>query len=123
MSKYVYPAIFHNNADDGSYTVIFPDLSGCITEGKNIDDALFMAQDALALWLECSTVPFPASSDPAAINTEAGEFISLISADIKDTRAVRRTVSLPKWLDEQATVAGLSLSRVLQDAIKDRLHL
>lgn len=123
MSKYVYPAIFHRNTNGDSYTVIFPDLSGCITEGKSIDDALFMAQDALALWLECTTAPFPASSDPATINTADTEFISLISADIKDTRAVRRTVSLPKWLDEQATVAGLSLSRVLQDAIKDRLHL
>lgn len=123
MPKYVYPAVFHHNADDNSYTVIFNDLPGCITEGKTLNDALFMAEDALALWLECATAPLPTSSNPATIPLNSGEFVSLVSADIKDTRAVRRTVSLPKWLDDQAATAGLSLSRVLQDAIKDRLHI
>ena len=51
MAKYIYPAVFHPN-EDGSYTVIFPDLPGCITEGKDLDDALHMAQDALATWVE-----------------------------------------------------------------------
>lgn len=123
MTKYVYPAVFHHNADDGSYTVVFNDLPGCITEGKTLDDALFMAEDALALWLECAPAPLPPSSNPANIPLDFGEFVSLVSADIKDNRAVRRTVSLPKWLDDQAANAGLSLSRVLQDAIKDRLHI
>lgn len=123
MAKYIYPAVFHKNIEDGSYTVIFSDLQGCITEGKSLTEALFMAEDALALWLECTPAPLPTPSDPTAITTANNEFVSLVSADIKDTRAVRRTVSLPKWLDDQATTAGLSLSRVLQDAIKDRLHI
>ena len=40
MAKYVYPAIFHPNQDDGSFTVTVPSLPGCITEGKNLADAI-----------------------------------------------------------------------------------
>ena len=51
------------------------------------------------------------------------EFVTLIRADIRDKRAVKRTVSIPKWMDDQVTESGLSLSRVLQDALKKRLNL
>ena len=51
MAKYVYPAIFHPNQDDGSITVTVPDLPGCITEGKDLTDAIFMAGDAVSMWL------------------------------------------------------------------------
>ena len=33
--EYVYPAVFHAN-EDGTYTIIFPDLPGCISEGKSL---------------------------------------------------------------------------------------
>ena len=51
MSEYVYPAIFHKNNDE-SYTVLFPDLPGCITEGKSLGEAMRMAQSALTQWVE-----------------------------------------------------------------------
>ena len=50
MSKYVYPAIF-TSEPDGGYSVYFPDLEGCYTCGDTLADALFMAEDALALIL------------------------------------------------------------------------
>lgn len=124
MPHYVYPAIFHLNEDE-SYTVIFPDLEGCITEGKNLEEAMGMAQDALAQWLEYlkdKKEIIPAASDIKNLQVEAAEFSTLIRADIRDTRAVKRTVSIPKWLDEQVAEAGLSLSRVLQDALKQKLR-
>lgn len=124
MAEYVYPAIFHPNQDDGSFTITFPDLPGCITEGKNIGNALYMAQDALRVWLQFTSdekEPIPAPRDAAQVETAPGEFINLVRAEIKDTKAVRRTVSIPKWMDEQVTAAGISLSRVLQDALKERL--
>lgn len=123
MTEYVYPAIFHANTD-GSYTVSYPDLPGCITEGKTLGNAMYMAQSALTQWVEYLTdqkEPIPSASQPQAIATEKEEFVNLIRADVKDTRAVRRTVSIPKWMDDQVSAAGLSLSRVLQDALKDRL--
>ena len=86
MSKYIYPAVFHANAD-GTFTISFPDLPGCISEGKSLENALYMAQDALKQWLEVSIeqeVPF---SEPSSINSVVrgeDEFVSLICADVKD---------------------------------------
>lgn len=124
MAKYIYPAVFHPN-DDGSYTVTFPDLPGCITEGKDLDNALHMAQDALSGWMEYATesgTPVAPASRPQDLALGQGEFTSLTSVELKDSRAVRRTVSIPKWMDDKVTDAGLSLSRVLQDALKERLN-
>lgn len=122
MLEYVYPAVFHPN-DDSSYTVIFPDLEGCITEGKSLGEAMRMAQSAVSQWVEYSknkNLDIPAPSAMGTIETEAGEFVNLIRADVKDGRAVKRTVSIPKWMDERVSEAGLSLSRVLQDALRQR---
>ena len=124
MTEYVYPAIFHSN-NDGSFTVTYPDLPGCITEGKNMANAMHMAQSALSQWIEYLTdnkMEIPAATAMASIETASDEFTNLICAVVKDQRAIRRTVSIPKWMDDMASDAGLSLSRILQDALTERLH-
>lgn len=123
MAEYVYPAVFHPN-EDGTFTITYPDLPGCISEGKSLGNALYMAQAALTQWIEYLTdknEPIPEAGQPQALAIEDGEFVNLVRANAKDGRAVRRTVSLPKWMDDQVTTAGLSLSKVLQDALADRL--
>lgn len=125
MAEYVYPAIFHSN-DDGSYTITFPDLAGCISEGKSLGNAMYMAQAALTQWIEYLTdkkQDIPDASNLKDVNPDADEFVSLIRADVKDGRAVKRTVSIPKWMDDQVSESGLSLSRVLQDALKEKLNV
>jgi predicted RNase H-like HicB family nuclease len=100
MAKFVYPAVFHPN-DDGSITISFPDLPGCISEGKSLENALYMAQDALTQYLQVSSeagLDFSPASDMSAVSCGAGEFVSLVRAETKDGRAVRRTVSIPKWI-------------------------
>lgn len=124
MASYIYPAVFHPN-EDGSYTITYPDLPGCITEGKDLANALHMAQDALNAWIsyavETGVDMAPPSASPA-ISLAEGEFTSLVRVDLMDERAVRRTVSIPKWMDDRVQEAGLSLSRILQDALKTRLN-
>ena len=125
MAEYVYPAIFHPN-DDGSYTITYPDLPGCISEGKSLGNAIYMAQAALTQWIEYLTDKkqfIPSASDLKTIDLSREEFVSLIRADVKDGRAVKRTVSIPKWMDDKVTETGLSLSRVLQAALKERLKV
>lgn len=125
MAEYVYPAIFHPN-DDGSYTITYPDLPGCISEGKSLGNAIYMAQAALTQWIEYLSDKkqfIPSASDLKTIDLSREEFVSLIRADVKDGRAVKRTVSIPKWMDDKVTETGLSLSRVLQDALKERLNV
>ncbi len=123
IEEYVYPAIFHSNGD-GTFTITYPDLPGCISEGKSLGNAMYMAQSALTQWIEYlldKQQDIPSSSNVKNIETTAEEFTSLIRADVKDSRAVRRTVSIPKWMDDKVIESGLSLSRVLQDALKERL--
>lgn len=123
LQEYVYPAVFHTN-DDGTYTIIFPDLPGCISEGKSLGNAMKMAEAALAQWIEYlkdNKEEIPASSNLQSVELNDKEFVNFIRADIKDNRAVKRTISLPRWMDEQAAEAGLSLSKILQEALSKRL--
>ncbi len=124
MAEYVYPALFHSNAD-GSFTITYPDLPGCISEGKSLGNAMYMAQSALTQWIEYlkdEKQPLPSASGFESIETAQGEFVNLIRADVKDSRAVKRTVSIPKWMDDKVIEYGFSLSRVLQDALKEKLY-
>ena len=121
--EYVYPAIFHKNKD-GSYTVVYPDLPGCISEGKTLGNALSMAQSALKQWIAYLVDKEQELPSPSAVETielTAGELVNLVCAEIADTRAVKRTVSIPKWMDDKAIQSGLSLSKVLQEALTEKL--
>lgn len=125
MAEYVYPAVFHPNSD-GTFTITYPDLPGCVSEGKSLENALYMAQDALTQWISTAAENGISFSPASTIGTVArgdDEFVSLIRAVVKDEHAVRRTVSIPKWMDDKVSESGLSLSRVLQDALKERLNV
>ena len=121
--EFVYPAVFHAN-DDGSYTVVYPDLPGCISEGKSLENAIYMAQSALTQWIEYiidKKQELPKASHMQSVTIEENEFVNLIRVEVRDGRAIKRTVSIPKWMDDGAIKSGLSLSRVLQEALSERL--
>ena len=123
--EYVYPAIFEKNSDN-SYTITFPDLPGCISEGKSLSNAIDMAQKALTQWIGYlldENEEIPNSSNLKIIVPAENQFANLVRAEIRNNRAVRRTVSIPGWLDLKAADAGISLSKVLQEALKDRLGI
>lgn len=128
--KYVYPAIF--TPEDTGYSVRFPDIDGCYTCGDDLQDALDMAEDALALMLfhyEQERRDIPKASDLKDMQVLGDEFASLISCDTIDyqkrnnNRAVKKTLSIPEWLNEVATERGVNFSQVLQDALKNQLGL
>lgn len=121
--EYIFPAIFEQNSD-GSYTITFPDLPGCISEGKSLSNAMDMAQSALTQWIEYlleEKENIPDSSDIKNLKPLKNQFVNLVRAGIRNNRAIRRTVSIPGWLDVKAAEAGISLSKVLQDALKEKL--
>ncbi len=124
MKEYVFPAIFHKN-EDGSFTIIYPDLPGCISEGKDLGNAMYMAESALSQWIEYLSdkkKDIPQASDLDKVSVGENEFVNLIRANIKDGKAVRRTVSIPKWMDDLVSEDGLSLSKILQDALRIRFE-
>lgn len=127
--KYAYPVIF-TPVEEGGYDVKVPDLPGCRTCGDSLADALCMAADAAALWLwdaEEKKEPIPPPTQPEQV--EAPAFINYIYADTGEYRrkygsyAVKKTLSIPAWLNDKAMQAGVNFSQVLQDALKEKLHV
>lgn len=123
----VYAAILTPIPDAGGYTVRVPDVSGCITSGSDVHDAIENIKDALAACLctlEDYNDPIPAASAPEAIEHDEGSIIALVDVDTlkyreeTDTRAVRKNVSMPAWLLNMADRRGVNCSQVLQDALK-----
>jgi hypothetical protein len=85
---------------------------------------MYMAQSALTQWigyLSDKKYEIPTASTIEAVKISKGEFVNLICAEVRDAKAVKRTVSIPKWMDDKVIQFGLSLSRVLQDALGERL--
>ena len=130
MSRYVYPAVFE--PEGKLFNVSFPDLPDCYTCGSDLTDAMFMAQDILADVLadkeECGeTIPEP--SDVSAVNVSAPNLSVLISADTDEwrrmhsTRSVKKTLTIPQWLDTAAQARNVNFSQVLQDALRVQLGL
>ena len=89
MKKLLYPACFYPCEEKrGPYTVIVPDLPGCISEGGSLEDALAMAADAAAGWImdemeEGKPVPAPGESKDIHIESTDG-FVRLVEVDIDD---------------------------------------
>ncbi|MCH3915510.1 MAG: type II toxin-antitoxin system HicB family antitoxin [Acidaminococcaceae bacterium] len=129
--RYNYPAIFEQDTK-GNYLVEFPDLEGCYTDGKNLTEALDNAKDVLnlVLWdMEERKNIIPAASMPNQIKISKDKFVTIISADtlayrkIHDKKAVKKTLSIPRWLDTIATQKNINFSNVLQNALIKQLHL
>ncbi|WP_295159314.1 type II toxin-antitoxin system HicB family antitoxin [Selenomonas sp. AE3005] len=131
MEKLFYPAVFHPE-EDGGFSVDFPDLLGCVTEGDTLAEAIEMAEDALGIYLytlkeDKEKAPDPSS--PADIKVEGRDFVSLIEYDevayLKrtDSHAVKKTLTIPAWMDVLAKEHNLNFSNVLQNAIRRELNL
>ena len=129
--KYIYPALFEP-AEDNGYDVVFPDIPRCYTCGDSLVEAVEMAEDVLAmtLWgLENDSEPIPEPTLSGAVKCEAPSFVTLIKADTAeygrrlDSRAVKKTLSIPAWLNHQAEAAHVNFSGILQDALKSHLKI
>lgn len=129
--KYVYPAIF-TPEEEGGYSVAFPDVQGCYTQGEDLAEAMFMAEDALALMLyelEDAGKPAPDATPLSEIRASGNEVVTLVKADTMEYRkmfnskAVKKTLTIPGWLNEQAEKANVNFSKLLQDALMSELHI
>lgn len=126
MQKLCYPAIFTPCEESEGYTVEFPDLPGCVTEGKDMVHAIEMAQDAANGWLlleleEGNQLPTP--SPISYITTTDTSFVNMVVLDVETyaeqygTKAVRRNITLPAWISTYVDKNNISCSKVLQEAL------
>lgn len=129
MSRYAYPAVF-TPEENGQFSVNFPDLDGCYTCGDDMKDALIMAEDVLAFTLydyEKEGKEIPEPSAPGDLTLEKNEFVNYVACDtleyrkMHNNKAVKKTLTIPEWLNESAMAMGLNFSQVLQYALMDKV--
>lgn len=124
--KMIYPAIFHS--EDGAYWVDFPDLPGCQSYGNSIADTIENAREALEVYAISfieNNKKLPPATDISKITIEDGTFASLIDIDLsayfKKAKAVKKTLTIPEWLNEVAMQKGINFSQTLQDALMAKI--
>lgn len=132
----MYPACFYKEKE-GGYSVIFPVL-GTATCGDTLDEAVNMAVDCLAGYLYNARLNkeiVPKAPDIGSIDVNAeyddyeSAFVNIIAVDVDEyakkhfEKTVSRTVTIPEWLSEMAEEKGISLSGILQNALKQELHV
>lgn len=134
--KRIYPVIF-TQTNDGILIEV-PDMD-IVTEAKDMTDAIDMARDAIGLkgiTLEDSGQDIPQASAISQIRPENGAFFgegesytSLVDIDYSayrkmvDNRVIKKSISLPSWLNKKAESAGINFSKTLQDALIELLDI
>ena len=130
VDRYFYPAVFTYEQGQ-EIAVSFPDLE-CATSGTNEDDALLSARELLGCvlnGLEEDGENTPAPTPLPLVKLEENERVVLVDVYMPSirmaqvNRSVSRTVTLPAWLNAAALEREVNFSQVLQDALKEQLHL
>lgn len=134
-----YPACFIKEGND--YSVIFPDLNNLATCGHTLDEALSMAVDCLAgylYWLQKDGEIVPTASPIEKINlTEIAEdaettpdkaFVNIVTVDVEEyakahfEKSVKKTLTIPAWMNDRAVSMGINFSQVLQEALLSKIQ-
>lgn len=134
-----YPACFFK--EEPGYSVIFPDLNYLSTCGDTIEDVFAMAVDCLAGYLfeakkDGDVIPFPSALQSVSLEDVAQElelnnyqnaFVNIVTVDVEEyakthfNKAVKKTLTIPQWLNDSATAAGLNFSQILQEALMQKI--
>ena len=130
MKKCVaYPVVLLNTGKDG-FAVRIPDFDQ-FTEGKDLADAIYMARDAIGMmgvYYEDKGMLIP-EPGTAPIELEKGEFVSYVDIDFNEYRMrhekrfVKKNCTIPYYLERAAEKQGINFSRVLSEALAERLGL
>ena len=139
--NYVYPAVFYE--EEGKISVIFPDLGNLATFGDNVADAMRMAQDACGLYLftalrDGETLPAPSALNEINLasilkhfemeSAVDSAFVNMVLVDITEyarqhsDKAVKKTLSIPMWLNTLCEEKSINFSKVLQDALLTKVQ-
>lgn len=125
--KLIYPALFKPFSDgSGGYVVEFPDLPGCVTEGRNLEEAIEMGIDAASGWIlgeleDGETLPKASAYE--SVQVHSGEMLNMLLLDLDayeekyGEKAVRKNLTIPAWLNTYAEKNQINFSKVLQDAL------
>lgn len=129
MAKLFYPAVFHE-AEEGGFWITFPDFPECFSQGENMEEAYEMAVDALGLCIsdmEKEKISLPVASKPGEVSMGRKETVVIVGFDMDayrrkhNSKAVKKTLTIPEWLNEEAMALGINFSQVLQEALLQKI--
>ena len=127
--KQAYPIIITKDTD--FYVVSIPDFE-IGTQGETLAEAMEMARDAIGMsgcYLQDEKRAIPLPSDIETVSKSESDIVTLVDVDFDEyrrkheMRTVRKNVSIPSWLNEEAESANINFSAVLQKALKSELHI
>ena len=129
MRRHFIPAIF--TKEDSGYAIHFPDLEGVFTEGETMEESYEMCHDAIGLylWENNGLKEMPNITPIEDIQLEKNEFLVAIEFDEQsylkknNSQSVKKTLTIPSWLNEVAIQHNINFSQVLQDSLKKQLNL
>ena len=130
MKEYFYPAIFHSDKESGGYWISFPDFPECMTQGETVEEAYKMAVEAIGLCIDerlRNEESLPGASATTDFLVEDGDFSCLIEFDLlqyrktHNSKSVKKTLTIPEWLNEAAVAQNINFSQVLQEALLQRV--
>ncbi|MCL2566277.1 MAG: type II toxin-antitoxin system HicB family antitoxin [Defluviitaleaceae bacterium] len=129
--KYVYPAVFVPESDKG-YSIYFPDIPMGATQGECLVESMDAAEkflgDALC-FIEDEKREIPKPSATVDLEINDGDVVTLVSVDTMEYRkkhenkAVKKTLTIPSWLNVAAEAADINFSQILQKALKEELQI
>ena len=129
--RYDFPALLHYTRD-GRIGITFPDLPGCVSQARSDEEAVSMATEALELHLygmEQTETPIPKPSRLSDVPTEPDERTILVTAimplvrEDMETKAVKKTLTIPAWLNRAAEAAHVNFSALLQRSLREHLGI
>ena len=128
MKKYFYPVIFE--PEEVGVSVYVPDIPGFFTQGDSLEEALDNVQEVIGLMLEDkSPEEYPEPSKPNKVKLDEGQFVMLVAFDKLaydrkyNAKAVKKTLSIPAWLNNMALERNVNFSNLLQRALMSELGL
>lgn len=128
---YKFFAVFKKD-ENNQYEVNFPDIKNCFTCGSTLDEAIYNAKDVLGLILfdmEEENIAIPEATEPQNIKLQYNEFLMLVDVYMPlvresiNTKAVKKTLTIPYWLNKLASEKNINFSQVLQTALKQELKV
>mgnify|MGYP004468798979 CR=1 FL=1 len=126
--KRIFTAVIAYDREDQCYDASVPDILGCATSGQTLEDAINQITDAAngcICALEDEGLPVPEANLQQVLPPDQDVYYTLVQVDtdkyrrMTNTRAVRKSVSVPQWMSDMAEKRGINCSQVLQDALRE----
>ena len=128
-SIFYYPAVFQK--EEVGYSVWVPDIQGCVSQGDTFDEAMEYIKDAIGICLDLivqnGNVP-PKATEPNGIELEPDQFVAVVSFDFDEyqkkhgEKSVKKTLTVPAWLNTLSERKNINFSQVLQNALIHELQ-